>query len=631
MKNLYSWFCIFGLILAFIPGDRAFGGGFNLKNPDINGLREGAPVNQKSVVELCYSANEYFFSGRGRGYSYLPFMINQPLELQGSVGRDGENRSADVRKIKKALKKIDVYRGNVDGSVDQQFIESIERFQRNFAGQRADGRIDARGKTLRILNIENAESFFVKLNREKASGTASRDSYHVKDCAVFTAPGRVEKFSLYYSRAPLIIDYPIGNEVVKDGKEMILLNINEQLMVKQLFRDYHPEKLVTFEVVPTGSQNIARAATYLRLNGGIPNLESKVISGESDKPVNFSWHTKPNVENVEFRYRLYPDQLEWSLWKKRAEVDYFFIGIGSHSFMVETRYRKEDGSLVELPVSDYRFILESPFISQPVIYKATAGTVMPEASPELPDIDNIYGSSKALLIGIGDFTDQTLSPLPFVRQDVEGMEGVLTAQGFIVTTRVGAKTHDEVVIAIEDFLASLVPNDRALIYFSTHGFQDKVVKSRAYLAAADCDTNRPGLNCISLENLESNLSRAIEVPVRHLLVVLDTCSAGLGVIKKSPEYKELNVAVEPGAHMITAGLGDQEAEMDVQRQMSTFTYYLTQGLNGEADYTGDGMVTLTELLLYTRYNVAKKTKGAQTPMIGRIKGPGEIVFVKQEQ
>jgi hypothetical protein len=40
-------------------------------------------------------------------------------------------------------------------------------------------------------------------------------------------------------------------------------------------------------------------------------------------------------------------------------------------------------------------------------------------------------------------------------------------------------------------------------------------------------------------------------------------------------------------------------------------------------------VTLTELLLYTRYNVAKKTKGAQTPMIGRLKGPGEMVFLKE--
>ncbi|HEC32192.1 MAG TPA: hypothetical protein ENI41_06855 [Deltaproteobacteria bacterium] len=154
-----------------------------------------------------------------------------------------------------------------------------------------------------------------------------------------------------------------------------------------------------------------------------------------------------------------------------------------------------------------------------------------------------------------------------------------------------------------------------------------MIKSRAYLAAADCDTDRPALNCISLESLEDIFNRAIQLPVRHLLIVLDTCSAGLGVITKSPEYKELNVAVEPGAHMITAGLADQEAEMDVQRQMSTFTWYFTKGIEGEADYTGDHIVTLTELLLYTRYNVAKKTKGAQTPMIGRLKGPGEMVFV----
>ncbi len=632
MNNLYSWLCILAaVILLSVCGDSVYGGGFFLKNPKINGLGEDIPVGQKSLVKLCYNSTQYFFSGHGREYAYVPFMITQPVELTGSVGRDGENLAADVIRIKKAFKKIDIYRGNIDNTVDQLLIEAIERFQRNFSSQNPDGRIDARGKTLRILNIEKAEAFFVKLNREKVSNDSSLDPYHVKDCAVFTAPGKVDRFSLYYSQAPLIIDYPIGTEMNRNGEKLVVLNINEQLMVKQLFRDYHPQKLTTFKVVPTGSQNVAQAATYLRLNDGIPNLETKIASGESEKPVTFSWHTRPKIEDIDFRYRLYPDQPEWSLWGKRTAVNYFFIGIGSHNFMVETRYRQADGNMVNLPVSDYRFILETPFISQPAIYKATAGTVKPDNVPVLPDFENIYNNSKSLLIGIGDFTDQSLPPLPFVRQDVERMEQVLTSLGFSVTTLIGSKSRNDIIITLEDFLSSLAPNDRALIYFSTHGFQDKVVKSRAYLAAADCDTSRPSLNCISLKDLENNLSRAIQIPVRHLLVVLDTCSAGLGVITKSPEYKELNVAVEPGAHMITAGLGNQEAEMDIQRQMSTFTYYFTKGLEGEADYTDDSMITLTELLLYTRYNVAKKTKGAQTPMIGRLKGPGEIVFLKKNQ
>ncbi len=42
----------------------------------------------------------------------------------------------------------------------------------------------------------------------------------------------------------------------------------------------------------------------------------------------------------------------------------------------------------------------------------------------------------------------------------------------------------------------------------------------------------------------------------------------MGVITRSPEYKELNVAVEPGAHMITAGLEEQIRTLKQQRLLA---------------------------------------------------------------
>jgi uncharacterized caspase-like protein len=114
--------------------------------------------------------------------------------------------------------------------------------------------------------------------------------------------------------------------------------------------------------------------------------------------------------------------------------------------------------------------------------------------------------------------------------------------------------------------------------------------------------------------------------VRHLLLLLDSCSSGLGVIAKSGRYNELSVASKEGSHIMTAGLVDQEAEQDPGLGMSTFTYYLAEGLSGKADYTQDGVVSLSELLVYVRYNVANRTNGRQTPMIGRLSGSGEMIF-----
>ena len=44
-----------------------------------------------------------------------------------------------------------------------------------------------------------------------------------------------------------------------------------------------------------------------------------------------------------------------------------------------------------------------------------------------------------------------------------------------------------------------------------------------------------------------------------------------------------------------------------------FTYYVVKGLDGEADETGDGIVTADELADYTYRNVREATKGQQNP------------------
>ena len=67
---------------------------------------------------------------------------------------------------------------------------------------------------------------------------------------------------------------------------------------------------------------------------------------------------------------------------------------------------------------------------------------------------------------------------------------------------------------------------------------------------------------------------------------------------------------------------------------SLFTHFLIKGLSGKADYTNDGVITLSELLIYVRYEVTKKAslRGAsQTPMLGRIEGEGEMIFFNKEQ
>jgi len=612
---------LLGLLLVCISSVEA--GGFHLFNGQINGLDSPVTVKQRATTELCFNAYDYLFSGHGNQYSYVMFTISRDLKLGKSVGRDGVNQAKDVKTIQTALRDIDIYRGEITGQMDDELIRAIERFQKDYAQQKVDGRIDARGKTVKVLNLENSEAYFVKLRRRKASGVTGHSDHQIKDCVYFQAPARAGVYDIKYSRAPFLVDYQIGQVINKDGKDITVLDIKDQRFVKRvLLRDvYSVIPAATIKVAVEGPRDTTGIATYLRVNDKIPGVQNTIASGHFPNPVKISWHTKPKNKPVRFRYRLYPDQVDYSYWSDRQTIDYFFIGSGSHTFEVQTQYQKDDGQWAMLPVSDYSFFLEKPFISKPVIYKASGGVTH---SPALPDLANLYAGSKALLIGVDEY--EKFQFLPYVTQDIKRMKDTLSQHGFDVTTVVGKKTRDDILNAIEDFLASLKPNERIIIYFSSHGFQDKIVKTKGYIATYNCDPARPGVNCIELGDLENRMQRAIQKPVQHLLVVLDSCSSGLGVISKSPEYKELAIAAEAGAHMITAGMIEQEAEMDNVEMISTFTRYLAEGLDGKADYTQDNVISLTELLLYVRYEVATKTKGAQTPMIGRLEGSGEMIF-----
>ena len=74
------------------------------------------------------------------------------VTITGSVGRGGDNRRSDTRKVQMILNEI--FPGTlleVDGQCGPKTIRRIERFQRRFV-QNPDGRVDPARKTLKRLN-----------------------------------------------------------------------------------------------------------------------------------------------------------------------------------------------------------------------------------------------------------------------------------------------------------------------------------------------------------------------------------------------------------------------------------------------------------------------------------------------
>ena len=74
-----------------------------------------------------------------------------------SVGRDGDNRKVDTRKIQRILNAIyPALLLDEDGNCGPKTIRRIERFQRKYM-TKPDGRVDPGGRTLRRLNAAAPE------------------------------------------------------------------------------------------------------------------------------------------------------------------------------------------------------------------------------------------------------------------------------------------------------------------------------------------------------------------------------------------------------------------------------------------------------------------------------------------
>lgn len=192
----------------------------------------------------------------------------------------------------------------------------------------------------------------------------------------------------------------------------------------------------------------------------------------------------------------------------------------------------------------------------------------------------------------------------------------------------------------------LQKNDRLLFYFAGHGTpldaENDTDKPTGYLIPQDGQRDDSN-TWISMARLHDSLS---ELPCRHLLLILDCCFAGTfrwaaghrEVMRRQKLYREsyerylsnrVQQVITSAAHDETAAdstypFGRREKE---DSGHSPFAEVLIRGLNGEADYTKDGVITASELWVYLENELFKKNT-KQTPELGWFKrhDKGHYIF-----
>ena len=240
----------------------------------------------------------------------------------------------------------------------------------------------------------------------------------------------------------------------------------------------------------------------------------------------------------------------------------------------------------------------------------------------------LYKGSYALVLGVSAYTAGWPN-LPSVAGETEQISAALEANGFVVQ-KVLNPNQDRLRSAFQQFIDShgYEKENRLLVFFSGHGYS-RQKGAKGYLVPVDAPDPRKDEKGFLRKALPMSqvLAWCRQMEAKHALFLLDSCFSGtIFKTRALPDVPPHISAVtsRPVRQFIAAGDAGEEVPAE-----SVFAKCFLRALRGDADLSGDGYVTGTELGLYLRDKVVYYQTG-QTPQYGKIRDPdldeGDFVF-----
>ncbi|MBT8406251.1 MAG: DUF1566 domain-containing protein [Deltaproteobacteria bacterium] len=242
----------------------------------------------------------------------------------------------------------------------------------------------------------------------------------------------------------------------------------------------------------------------------------------------------------------------------------------------------------------------------------------------------LYKDYHAVVIGVSDYDHwPTLSNAV---KDAQEVFEALKLLGFEVNL-VTNPTYQQLRKVLNDltYKYGREHNRALLFYYAGHGETEIMADGTrlGYIIPRDCpllheDPQGFVNRAISMKAIEAY---SLRIRSKHLLMLFDSCFSGslFSMVRAVPEDIS-EKSSQPVRQYITAGTEEEQVP-----DQSLFKRSLLVGLKGDADLTGDGYITGSELGMYLSSKVVKYTKGKQHPQYGKINNPeldrGDFVFV----
>jgi len=274
-----------------------------------------------------------------------------------------------------------------------------------------------------------------------------------------------------------------------------------------------------------------------------------------------------------------------------------------------------------------------PALSAPVDGGPGRG-LQPDLAPPAPPAGPIH-NRWALLVGINRYQDPAIPPLKYCVNDVLVLENTLKALGYtVVTLHDGATdrqwhpTRNNIEAKLALLCESVQPNDLLWVHCACHGY---LVNGEPVLVTHDTYITTPAIlakQALPLAEVERQMR---ESQASRLVLTLDACHTGVEIGRDlaDPEFIRNAYELAEGFALIAASTAQQRAQEWKEKEHGVFTYYLLEGLSGQADRDGKRFVTVDDLKTHVldglrRWNV--EHGGLAQEPTARSEGLGDIIL-----
>lgn len=250
----------------------------------------------------------------------------------------------------------------------------------------------------------------------------------------------------------------------------------------------------------------------------------------------------------------------------------------------------------------------------------------------------------ALVVGVSEYGDPEIADLAyaaddaravaeFLRSPAAGLGGFPDGHVVLLTDRDATKSRIEAELAA--LRERTTEEDILLLYFAGHGAVEPADSSEYYIMAHDTRPNALEGTAVAMTRANAMMRDA---RAHNKILLADVAMDGrvipedlIPVSPVSPGAGSARSTAGPGAfgeYLSSSSGGFVAFTASEMGQMpregpqwdgghGVFTYFLLEGLRGMADEDQDGVVTLGEMMEYTRDRVRRATANAQIPTISQ--------------